>query len=334
MDTMKVIVYGCGVMGRRIVEALLEKQSLSVVGAVDADPRLVGKDLGSLLEDKKNLGIAVRDDPRRFFSEVEADAVVLATTSRLEEVFPQVARCVEAGLHVVSTCEELFFPWERKPELAAKIDRMAREHGVTVVGTGINPGFLMDTLPLMLTAPCLGVEAIQVTRKMDSAKRRIPFQKKIGTGLSPQVFREKMEQKEITGHVGLLESLQAIAAGLGWKLDRAEELPAEPVVADREVSTGLGVVAAGDVIGLVSVARGEREGRKVITLTFDAHAGVEEEYDEVLIQGVPNIRERILGGVHGDVGTVAVTVNTIPRAVASGPGLKIMKDLPPVTAVL
>ncbi len=333
-DQTKVIIYGCGVMGLGVAEALSKKKSLAIVGAVDISPELVGKDLGSLLEGGQDLGILIKNDPVELFNTVEADAVVLTTLSHLKEVYPQIEQCVQAGLNVVSTCEELSYPWERESELARKLDDMAKDKGVTVVGTGINPGYLMDTLPLILSAPCLEVQSIKVTRMMDSSKRRIPFQKKIGTGLSLEAFREKIDNKIITGHVGLLESINMIAEGLGWKLDEAVELPPEPVTAEREVDTGLGMVKPGDALGLVSVAYATMEGKKVITLEFNANAGVDDEYDEVEIQGVPNIRERIIGGIHGDIGTVAVTVNTIPRAVQSVPGLILMKDLPPVIATL
>jgi 4-hydroxy-tetrahydrodipicolinate reductase len=332
MKQTKVIIFGCGVMGRRITEALSKKKSFSIVGAIDIDAQLVSQDLGSLFGSDQNLGISIQNNPEELFNRVEADVVVLSTISHLKDVYSQIDQCVQAGLNVVSTCEELSYPWDREPELAHKIDDLAKEKGVTVVGTGINPGFLMDTLPLMLTAPCLEVNSIKVTRMMDSSKRRIPFQKKIGTGLSLEVFRDKIDNKIITGHVGLLESINMVADGLGWQLDETVELPPEPVIADREVETGLGIVKPGAALGLVSVAYARMGGEKVITLEFNANAGVDEEYDEVIIEGVPNVRERIIGGVHGDIGTVAVTINTISRAIQSEPGLILMKDLPPAIA--
>lgn len=333
MEKTNVIIYGCGVMGRRVTEALEEKASLQVVGAVDIDENLVGKDLGQILEKPKTLGIPIEKDAGTLFARVNAQAVVLTTTSHLEVVFPQIEECLQAKLNVVSTCEELSYPWMRHPDLTRQVDDLAREHGVTVVGTGINPGYLMDTLPLMLTALCLRVDSIKVTRMMNSAKRRLPFQKKVGTGMTQAEFKEKIEAKVITGHVGLLESIHMIAAGLGWVLDEAIELPPQPVITDKVIKTGLGEVKPGDVVGLTSVAFAKKDGREVITLEFNANADVDEEYDEVVIEGLPRVHEKILGGVHGDIGTVAVTVNTIPRAVAAAPGVKLMKDLPPVTVV-
>jgi 4-hydroxy-tetrahydrodipicolinate reductase len=334
MDRIDVIIYGCGVMGRQIAQALLGKKSLGVVGAVDIKPELVGKDLGEILELPDKLGIPVEKDAGKLLSRVNAQAAVLTTTSHLKSVFPQISQCLKAGLNVVSTCEELAYPWNRHPEIAREIDKLAREKGATVVGTGINPGYLMDTLPLFLTAPCLEVKSIKVTRMMNSARRRLPFQLKVGTGLTQDEFRQKIENEVITGHVGLLESIYMIADGLGWKLDEAVEFPPQPVIDEKETETALGTIKPGDVIGLTSVAYGRKDGKDVITLEFWANAAVEEEYDEIIIAGRPNIHQKIIGGVHGDTGTVAVTVNTIPRAVGAQAGLKLMKDLPPPLAVL
>jgi 4-hydroxy-tetrahydrodipicolinate reductase len=332
MEKINVIIYGCGIIGSRIAQVLDKKMSMDVVGAVDIDPQLAGKDLGDLFDHPKKTGVAIQGQTNKVFSQVKAEAVVLTTTSFMKDVFPQITQCLNSGLNVISTCEELSYPWIREPNLAKNIDNLAKEKEVTVTGTGINPGFLMDTLPLVLTAPCLQVDSVKVIRMMDSSKRRIPFQEKIGTGLSQQEFQQKIQKKDITGHVGLLESIQMIAAGLGWEPLETVELPPEPVIDEKEIQTGLGIVKPGDVIGLTSVAFGKKDGREVITLKFSANAGVDEEYDEIIIEGEPRIHQKIIGGVHGDIGTVAVTVNTIPRVVESCPGLKMMKDLPPPLA--
>lgn len=333
MDKISVIIYGCGVMGSRIAHALHKKNSFLIKGALDIAPELIGKDLGELFPEKEKTGIIIQKDAEKVLSETKAQAVIIATTSYLKNVNDQIKRCLLKGLNVVSTCEELSFPWKGETGEAEKIDKLAKKKGVTVVGTGINPGFLMDTLPLVLTAPCLEVSGIKVVRMMDSSKRRLPFQIKVGTGLTQNEFYEKIEKKEITGHVGLLESIYMMAQGLGWELDLAEELPPVPVVDEKEVNTGLGRIEPGKVVGLSSVAYGKIKGKQVITLEFNAHAAVEEEYDEIFINGVPDIHQKIIGGVHGDIGTVAVTVNSIPQVIQTSPGLKVMKDLPPCSAV-
>lgn len=334
MDKQKVIVYGCGIMGRKTAEALAAKESFIIVGAVDIDPELAGMDLGMLFSTPREIGIKIDSDADALLARVDADAVVLTTQSHLKTVMPQIKQCLAAGMNIVSTCEELSYPWKRNPELAKEVDIRAKEAGVTVVGTGINPGYLMDSLPLTLTAPLLKVDSIRVTRMMNSARRRIPFQKKVGTGMTPDEFNQKIADGVITGHVGLLESINMIAGGLGWELSRTTELPPEAVIATMDTETGFGTVTPGNVIGLKSVAHAEMAGKTVITLEFVANAGVKEEYDEIYIEGIPNLHEKILGGVHGDTGTVAVTINTIPKAIEAAPGLKLMSEIPSPAAAM
>jgi hypothetical protein len=334
VNRVRIIIMGCGIMGRRVAEALMPKTSFETVGALDVSPGLVGKDLGELFHQPQTTGITIEDDAQALFVRVDADALVQTTQSHLTAVFPQLELGIKAGLNIVSTCEELSYPWKRHPELAARIDHLAKQAGVTVVGTGINPGYLMDSLPLALTSPCLRVDSIRVTRMMNSARRRIPFQTKVGTTMTPEEFRQKINEGIITGHVGLLESINMIASGLGWELDEATELPPEAVIAQESTESGMGTVPPGDVIGLKSVAYALKDGEKVISLEFIANAGVREEYDEIVIKGEPEIHEKILGGVHGDTGTVSMTINTIPQAVKAAPGLKVMSELPAPCATL
>jgi 4-hydroxy-tetrahydrodipicolinate reductase len=327
-EKIRVVSYGLGVMGQGVAKALLQKQGFVLAGAVDVNPRLQGRDLGEVLGLPEQLGIAVDADAAAVFRRAQADVAVHATGSDLRVVEPQLAACAAAGLDVVSTCEELSYPWKRHPEVSKRLDEAARKGGASLVGTGINPGYLMDALPLVLTSPCLEVESVRVVRMMNSARRRIPFQEKVGTGLTPAEFRKKIDTKAITGHVGLCESIHLIAQGLGWSLDRVEEAPPEAVLAERETPSGLGPVAAGNVIGLKSVAHGHRGRAAAVSLEFVAHAGVAEEYDEVTVKGRPEIRQRILGGVHGDTGTIAMVINTIPRIIPAAPGLRTVLDLP------
>ena len=333
MEELRVVCVGLGPIGRAIAKGLLDKKGIKIVGAVDIAPDLIGKDLGEVLELDKKLGVTVRDDLDKLLDEVKADIAVIATKSYLTDVYPQIESCVKHCVNVISTCEELSYPYYRYPELSAKIDKLAKDHGVTVLGTGINPGYLMDTLPIVLTGACTKVDSIKVIRMMDSKKRRIPYQKKIGTGLSPEEFKKMIEEKKITGHVGLTESIAMIAAALGWKLDEIKEFPPEPVIADREVQAYV-TVKPGQVAGLKSVAHGIKDGKPVIVLEFVSHALVEEEHDTVIIEGTPRIEEKKIGGVHGDIGTVAVVINMIPKVMNAPPGLFTMKDLPIPSAVV
>jgi 4-hydroxy-tetrahydrodipicolinate reductase len=325
---IKVVLFGVGPLGVAIAKGMLEKKGMKIVGAVDTAKDLVGKDLGEVLNLGKTLGVAVTDDAKHLLSRVKPKIAIIATKSTVKGIYPELTMCVKAGVNVVSTCEELSYPYHKEPRLSAEIDKLAKKHGVAVLGTGINPGYLMDVLPITLTGPCLRVDSIKVTRMMDSSKRRIPFQKKIGTGLTPEQFEKNIREKVITGHVGLVESIAMIASALGWKLDSIAEFPPEPVIAEKEVTTPYTTVKLGHVAGLRSVAHGTKSGKPVILLEFVANALVGEQYDAISIEGVPNVNQKIIGGVHGDVGTVAVVLNMIPKVLKAAPGLATMKDLP------
>jgi hypothetical protein len=256
----------------------------------------------------------------------EADVVTHCTSSSLESIVPQLQAILEAGLPVVSTTEELSYPWYPQKELAEKIDAMAKEAGFAVVGTGINPGFAMDTLPTVLTAACERVDSITVDRVQDASIRRLPFQQKIGAGLQPDVFRQKADNLEIR-HVGLTESVAMIAASLGWEMERITDV-IEPRIAEERVSSQYLTVERGQVAGLIQDAVGYRNGEPLIKLHMEAYLGSPESYDAVHIEGSPSLSSRVEGGIHGDIATASVTVNTIPRVIAAPPGLQTMRDLP------
>ena len=241
---------------------------------------------------------------------------------------------MKKGVNVVSTCEELSYPHLTHPRLAKKLDVLAKKHNVTVLGTGINPGFLMDTLVITLTAACQKIEKIEAVRVMNAATRRLPFQKKIGAGLTVEEFKNKIENKEITGHVGLKQSIAMIADTLKWKLEKIVTEPVQPVTAKKTVKSPHITVKAGNVAGLRQKAEGVSKGKKLITLDFQAYIGAEEEYDAITILGVPNVKQKIQPCVHGDLGTAAVITNSIPKVINAPAGLLTMKDLPVPSAAV
>ena len=328
VEKVKVLAYGVGVVGGYIAKYLLEKEGVEVVGAVDVAKDKVGKDLGEVLGMKERLGVTISSSIDSVLSRVKADIAVHTTSSYLKDTFLQIASIIEHGVNVVSTCEELSYPCGSEPKLAKDIDVLAKKHDVTVLGTGINPGFLMDALIITLTAPCQKIEKIEAIRVMNAATRRLPFQKKIGAGLSVQEFTQKMKSKQITGHVGLGQSIAMIADALAWKLDKVVVQSAEPVIAKKHVESKDIQVNAGEVAGLRQEAKGIVQGKEAVVLDFRAYIGAEEEYDAVTIKGVPEIRQRISPCVHGDLGTVAMIVNSIPKVINAPAGLFTMKDLP------
>ncbi|MEM3055251.1 MAG: hypothetical protein QXM52_06065, partial [Candidatus Bathyarchaeia archaeon] len=304
MEEVKVVLYGVGAVGELTARFLLEKQGVKIVGAIDVAEDKVGKDLGFILGLNKKLGVVVSEDVASVFSKVKADVAIHMTTSNFKDAYPQIASLLKHHVNVISTCEELAYPYFSEPELAEKLDALAKEHGVTVLGTGINPGFLMDTLVITLTAVCQKIEKIEAVRVVNAAARRLPFQKKIGVGLTVEEFKKKIVNRQITGHVGLEQSIAMIADALLWQLDGIKAEAVEPVIAEETVETGAIKVEAGKVKGLRQIARGFMEGREVILLDFQAYIGAKEEYDAITIQGVPVVKQKIKPCIHGDMGTV------------------------------
>ncbi|MFQ6094651.1 MAG: NADP-binding protein [Candidatus Bathyarchaeia archaeon] len=331
---IRVVLYGIGAMGSLIAKEILRRDGVEIVGAVDIAEEKIGRDLGDVIDLGRRLGITVSGDVDSLLSVADADIVVHATSSFLKDVYPQIGKILEHEANVISTCEELSYPYISDPDLAGEIDRKAHQHNVTVLGTGINPGFLMDTLVIVLTAVCRDIRRIEVRRVIDASTRRIPFQKKIGAGLSVEEFKDKIRRKLITGHVGLKQSIAMTADALGWNLQNIEVKTAEPVIAEKHIDTGAISVNPGHVAGLKQTAIGIKDGKPVIVLEFQAYLGSDEEYDSVTILGTPEIRQKISPCIHGDIGTAAIVANLIPTVLNAPPGLMTMKDLPIPSAAL
>ena len=322
----RAVQYGCGPIGCSVARLAAQRADIELVGAIDIDPDKVGRDLGEVIGLDRPLGITVSDDAAAVLAQARPDVVFLTTGSALKKVLGQLTEIVKAGANVVSTAEELAFPWRKEPELSAEIDRLAREHGVTVLATGVNPGFLMDTWPLAMTAVCQEVRQIRVSRIQDACPRRLPFQKKIGAGCTLEEFQSLVDAGTLR-HVGLAESIAMIAAGLGWELDEITD-EIEPIIAETEVKSPYLTVKPGQAAGVKQTGHGIKNGQEVITLDFQAYCGARESYDAVYITGTPNMEVVIRGGTHGDIATAAMVLNSVCRVVAAPPGLTTMKDIP------
>jgi 4-hydroxy-tetrahydrodipicolinate reductase len=253
---------------------------------------------------------------------------LVTTVSSLARIEPQLVELARAGFHAVSTCEELVYPWNTQPETAARIDRAFRDAGVACLGTGVNPGFLMDWLPVAVTGVCQRVDRVRISRVQDASVRRVPFQQKIGAGLDLEEFRRRQALGTLR-HVGLRESVDMIAARMGWKVDRFSE-DLDPVIADRDVAGGAVPIRPGMARGVQQCARGWRDGHEVVTLFFRAAVGEPESYDRIEVDGEPPLDLRFAGGVNGDVATCAIVLNAIRSILASAPGLRTMCDVPTV----
>ncbi len=321
----KVLIMGLGPIGAGIARQLLARKNFKVVAAVDIDPAKAGRDLGDVLGGERRTGVKVTPDVVAAIRKTKPQAAVLCTSSSLKKVWPQLEAVLKLRVPIVSTTEELSYPWFSNRPLARKIDAAAKKAKVGVVGTGVNPGFAMDALPIALTAICERVDSVRVERIQDARIRRLPFQQKIGSGLTPEEFAEKVKDFTVR-HVGLTESVAMIADALGLELDRVTD-EIQPKIAREAVESRFLKVPAGRVCGIVQDGIGYVSGEPRIALHMEAYLGAPETYDRVVVDGSPKLDVRAEGGYHGDVATASIAVNTIPKLLNARPGLHTMRSL-------
>jgi 4-hydroxy-tetrahydrodipicolinate reductase len=323
----RVALVGLGPIGIEVGKALAGRRSLELLGAADPASDKAGRPLGELLGTSASGGPVVDSSAASLYARSAkergpADVVILCTGSRLESVISQIEEAVNAGMHVVSTCEELSFPELKSSALGRRIDERARANGVAVLGTGVNPGLVMDRLALAAAGACVRVDHVKVTRVVDAAKRRGPLRAKVGAGLSREEFLAGVAARKL-GHVGLSESAAIIALGLGLPIDEITET-IEPVIATRETDG----IAAGRVLGLHQIAFVQAGDERKVELDLTMAVGVEDPADTIEIGGDPPVHLRVSGGFHGDRATVGCVLNAIPFVVNGPPGLQTVVTLP------
>jgi 4-hydroxy-tetrahydrodipicolinate reductase len=316
---------GLGPIGAAVVNQVAKRKGLAIVGAVDIDPAKAGRDLGDVCAVGRKLKVKVGNEIAATIKSSRPDVAVLCTSSSLKRVVPEFEAVLKMKVPIVSTTEELAYPVKSNAASAKKIDALAKRSRVAVLGTGVNPGFVMDALPIALTGVCESVTAIDVDRVQDASIRRLPFQQKIGAGLTREEFQARVDDASVR-HVGLAESITMIADALGWKLDRVTD-EIQPRMAATSVSSKFLTVPAGRVCGIIQDGVGYRKGVPVIKLHMEAYLGAPESYDAVRITGNPPLQMKLAGGVHGDVATASITVNSIPKVLQAPPGLRTMRDM-------
>ena len=323
---IRVVHFGLGPIGAGVVRQVASRKGFKIVGAVDVDPAKAGRDLGEVASLGRQLRVKVSDDAKKTIKSAKPDVVVLCTSSSMKGVLPQLETILKLKVPVVSTTEELSYPTKSNMRYARLVHQMAKKARVAVLGTGVNPGFVMDALPIMLTGVCERVDAIRVDRIQDARIRRLPFQQKIGAGLTREQFQKKVDQGTVR-HVGLAESISMIADALGWKLERITD-EIQPKIATETVASEFLAVDAGYVCGIVQDGVGYRGDQPVITLHMEAYLGAPESYDAVTVTGSPAITSKIAGGVHGDIATASIVVNSLAKVLEVSPGLHTMRDMP------
>jgi len=320
-----VVVMGLGFIGQEIARAAHASPEVMLVGAVDSNAQLVGRRLGELLGDP-SLSIPIHGELERARGRHRGAVLLHATGSRLPQVMEQLLSAVRAGFSVVSTCEELSFPFLKHPELSEQLEREAREAQVSVLGTGVNPGFVLDRLVATCGQACGPVRHVSATRVVDARSRREALQRKIGAGLTEEEFMELVEKEQI-GHVGLTESAALCALGLGMECDDFEEEIA-PLLAEEDVPGGAFPVRKGRVAGIAQTAVGLEGAQERVRLDLQIAIGAENPRDQIMIEADPNIDVVIKGGIAGDRATANVVVNAAPRLTSADPGLLTVLELP------
>ncbi len=336
-DLIRVLVLGTGHMGAGIARLLLNKQGLHLSGAFARRAVRGGLDLGRAIGLNRDLRIAVSNDLNAAIERTQPHVAIQATCSKLDDALPEITTLVEHRVNVISIAEEMAFPAARHPALAEQLKRLAVKQGVSVLGTGINPGFVLDLLVIMLTGVCADVQTITAKRVNDLAPYGPSVLNSQGVGLSPEEFEVGLKSGTVAGHFGFDQSLHMIASALGWQIDSITQ-SREPIISRVPRQTPFVTVAAGQVAGCMHTAIAFRHGKPVIRLIHpqQIHPHLENiaTGDMIEIAGTPNIRLAGSPEIPGGQGTAALAVNMIPRLLNAAPGLYSMADLPVPAAML
>jgi len=334
---IRVLQWGLGAMGSGMARLMLEKPGLEIVAAVDSNPHYVGKDLGEVLKAGKELGVIVTDQPETVLDPAKVDIVTIATTSWTAKQMPDLRKIITAGINVISIAEEMADPEAQNPQLAQELDELAKKHRITVLGTGVNPGFVLDYLVIVLSGVCHTVERIEASRVNDLSPYGPTVMQTQGVGTTPEAFRQGVAEGTIVGHVGFPESIHMISEALGLGVDRIEE-QREPIISQVHRETPHVQVEAGMVAGCTHTGIGFRGKQEVIRLIHpqQIHPQLENQDtgDYIHIFGDPEIHMAIKPEIAGGKATIGITVNMIPHVVAASPGLKRMIDMPAPAALV
>lgn len=319
-------IVGLGNIGCSLAAAIVKSKEFDLVAGVDIDPGMAGRDLGESCGFGR-IGLEIRSDLREALTAGEPDAVLVVTGSRLESVAPVVMTAIEHGADVISSCEELVWPWETSPERARDIDEAATRAGSRVIGIGVNPGFVQDLLVVVAAGATRNIRKVTGSRRVDLATRRQRLQAKMGVGLTVEEFEYRKRAGKL-GHVGIHQSLQLVAAGIGIVLDSIV-VDDGPLIAQTDLRGGFSLVGKGLVRGMWTRASGFVDDVEVVALELEMGIGTESE-DRIEIEGDPPISMILEGGVQGDEATVSRMVNAISQVVEARPGLLSVIEIPPV----
>lgn len=339
MENIKVVIWGFGAMGKGMAEMLLTKKGVSITGVCDLHPDLVGKPLYEVLNEEKSEynKVIIDDNIERLLDKEQCDVVLLATDSFTKKAFSKMKMILERGINVISTAEEMAYPKAQEPELAEELDKIAKDNNVTVLGTGINPGFIMDLLVVALSGVMTDVKYIEANRVNSLSPFGPAVMEEQGVGITKEKFDEGVKNNTLSGHVGFSESIHMIADAIGVKIDSFEQ-QMKAIVSNVERKSKYGYVKAGHVAGVNMTGQGIVDGKVFIDMKHPQQIEPELEGtstgDYINIKGTPEVHMAITPEIDGGIGTIAMCVNMIPHVLNAKPGLKTMLDLPVPRAIL
>ena len=318
---------------------MVNKKGVDIVGVCDMASTRIGKSIFEILgvERGERKDVIINADIEEVLTEKCCDVCLCATDSFTKNAFPRLKYALEKKLNVISTAEEMAYPQAQNPDLAADLDKIAKENGVTILGTGINPGLIMDLLVVCLTGCMTDVEHIEAKRVNSLSPFGPAVMEEQGVGLKVEDFREGIESGKLAGHVGFPESINMIAHALGWTVDKVQQQMA-PIVTKVDRKSPYGFAAAGDVAGVNMTGQGYVNVEVKIDMIHPQQIEPEMEGthtgDYITIKGTPEVNMAIKPEVNGGLGTIAMVVNMIPHVINARPGLKTMIDLPVPRAIM
>lgn len=339
MDNVKVVIWGFGAMGSGMARMLLKKKGVDIVGVCDLHPQRAGKSIFEILgvERGEKPEVIINPNIEEVLTEKGCDICLCATDSFTKNAFPRLKLALEKKVNVISTAEEMSYPQAQNPELAAELDRIAKENGVTILGTGINPGLIMDLLVVCLTGCMTDVEHIEAKRVNSLSPFGPAVMEEQGVGITVDAFNKGVADGSLAGHVGFSESIRMIADAIGWNVEKFEQQMA-PIVTSVDRKSPYGFAAAGDVAGVNMTGQGYVDGEVKIDMIHPQQIEPEMEGtytgDYITIKGTPEVNMSIKPEVDGGLGTIAMCVNMIPHVINADAGLKTMIDLPVPRAIM
>lgn len=337
MENIKIAIWGFGAMGAGMANMLLSKKGVDIVAVCDLHPNRVNKSVAEILKTDKCKDIIITGDIDEALKDKQVDLCLLATDSFTKGAFPKMKLLLEKKINVITTAEEMAYPKAQEPELTKQLDEIAKENGVTVLGTGINPGLIMDLLVVCLTGCMENVEHIEAKRVNSLSPFGETVMEEQGVGITLDEYNKRNAAGELAGHVGFSESVNMIADALGMKLEKFEQ-QMEPILTTVDRKSPYGFAAAGNLAGINMTGQGHVDGEVKINMIHPQQIEPEMEGthtgDYITLKGSPEVNMAITPEVDGGIGTIAMCVNMIPHVINARAGLKTMIDLPVPRAIM